>query len=85
MGFLSRLFVPRGARKTMHPARAFKRVMTPKAVKRARRAAHPISNASYSITQAINTTPRVRRPVHLHGSCQVKHRSAGAASRCRNR
>ena len=33
MGFLSRLFIPRSVRRAMHPGRAVKRAVTPKAVK----------------------------------------------------
>ena len=47
MGFLSRLFIPRSVRRAAHPGRAVKRAITPKAVKRARRTMHPVSNAVY--------------------------------------
>ena len=42
MGFLSRLFVPRGVRRAMHPGRAVKRAVTPKPIKQMRHAMHPI-------------------------------------------
>ena len=84
MGFLSRMFVPRGVRRAMHPTRTVKSALTPKSVKRARRALHPISNATYSLERSL-TTKRRRSPapVYRHGSCPVKHRSGKAAARCR--
>lgn len=87
MGFLSRMFVPRGIRRALHPARAVKRAVTPKVIKKATRALHPIDNAAYSVTRALNTKPRRRSktPVYNHGSCPVNHRSADAAAKCRNR
>lgn len=87
MGFLSRMFVPRGVRRAMHPGRAVKRAVTPKAVKKARRAMHPLSNAAYGITRSLNTKPRRRssaRTYH-HGNCPVAHRTPAAAAKCRNR
>ncbi len=60
VGFFSRMFVPRGVRRAMHPGRAAKRAVTPKSVKRARRAMHPISNAAYSLERSLNTKPRRR-------------------------
>jgi hypothetical protein len=85
MGFLTRLFVPRGVRRALHPARTVKRAVTPKSVKRARRAMHPISNATYSLERSL-TTKRGRTskaPVYRHGTCTVQHRSAAAAQKCR--
>jgi hypothetical protein len=84
MGFLSRMFVPRGVRRAMHPARTVKRAVTPKSVKQLRRAAHPIDNAIYSLERGLNTKRRGRAPVYRHGSCPVKHRTAAAATNCRN-
>jgi hypothetical protein len=86
VGFLSRLFIPRGVRRAAHPGRAVKRAVTPKSVKRARRAMHPLSNAVYSFERSLNTKPRRRgpkAPVYRHGACTVNHRSPEAASRCR--
>jgi hypothetical protein len=87
MGFLSRMFIPRGVRRAMHPGRTVKRALTPKSVKRARRSLHPIRNASYNVERSLNT--RRRRSgssaVYRHGSCPVHHRTAAAASRCKNR
>jgi len=60
VGFLSRLFIPRGVRRATHPARAVKRKVTPKSVKRARRSMHPVSNASYSFQRSLNTKKRRR-------------------------
>ena len=88
VGFFSRLFVPRRVRRAMHPGRAVKRAVTPKAVKRARRALHPIDNAVYSMERSAATAIRSGRkrkaPVFRHGNCLVRHRSAEAAAKCRN-
>jgi hypothetical protein len=87
MGFLSRLFIPRGVRRAMHPVRTVKRAATPKSIKRARRALHPIDNAVYSFERSLNTKRRkpATRLVYRHGNCPVKHRTPEAAARCRNR
>ena len=89
MGFFSRLLVPRSVRRAMHPGRAVKRAVTPKTVKRARRALHPIDNAAYSMQRSVATTIRSGRKgkarVWRHGSCPINHRSPEAAARCRNR
>lgn len=86
MGFLSRLFVPRGIRRAMHPARAVKRAVTPKVVKKATRALSPLDNATYAVTRSLNTKPRRRTKgsVYNHGSCPVNHRTPAAAAKCRN-
>jgi hypothetical protein len=86
VGFLSRLFIPRSVRRAVHPGRAVKRAITPKSVKRARRAMHPISNAAYGVTRSLNTKPRrsgSKQRVYRHGTCTVNHRSIDAASNCR--
>jgi hypothetical protein len=85
MGFLSRLFIPRSVRRAAHPGRAVKRAITPKAVKRARRAMHPVSNAAYSVERSLNTKTRSTSPspVYRHGTCTVNHRSPEAADKCR--
>lgn len=86
MGFLSRMFVPRGARRAMHPVRAAKRAATPKPIKQMRRAMHPVSNAVYSLERSLNTKPRkpaAAAATYRHGNCTVNHRSAHAAARCR--
>lgn len=48
MGFLSRLFIPRGVRRAMHPVRSAKRVVrkavVPKSMRRASYAASQIAN-----------------------------------------
>jgi hypothetical protein len=87
VGLLSRLFVPRGIRRALQPARAVKRAVTPRVVNTARRALHPLDNAAYAVTRSMNTKPRrqVKAPVYSHGSCPVNHRSADAAGKCRNR
>ena len=88
MGFFSRLLVPRSVRRTVHPGRAVKRAVTPKVVKKARRAIHPVDNAMYSVQRSVATSirsggkPRAR--VYRHGRCPVKHRSPEAAAKCRN-
>jgi hypothetical protein len=85
MGFLSRLLIPRGVRRALHPARSVKRAITPKSIKRARRALHPVDNAAYALQRSLTTKKRHSpAPVYRHGSCPVKHRSPEAASRCRN-
>ena len=85
MGFLSRLLIPRSVRRAAHPGRAVKRAVTPKAVKRARRAMHPVSNAGYGVERSLNTKkrPKSRAPVYHHGTCTVNHRSSEAAAKCR--
>ena len=93
MGFLSRLLVPRGVRRAMHPVRTVKRAATPKAAKKARRALHPVDNIVYGAERQVITSLRSgrrrrrkgRSPVYRHGSCPVAHRSAEAAAKCRNR
>ena len=85
LGFFSRMFVPRGLRRAMHPARTVKRAITPKPIKQLRRAMHPVDNAAYAFERSL-TTKRTRRPssaVYRHGSCPVKHRTSEAAARCR--
>lgn len=89
MGFLSRLLIPRSVRRAAHPGRAVKRAITPKAVKKARRALHPIDNIKYSAERSIATSLRSGRkkrpaPAYRHGSCPVRHRSPEAAARCPN-
>ena len=88
VGFFSRLFIPRSVRRAVHPGCAVKRAVTPKVVKRASRAMHPIDNAAYSVQRSVATTIRSggkrKAPVFRHGSCPVNHRSAEAAARCKN-
>jgi hypothetical protein len=85
MGFLSRMFVPRGVRRAMHPVRTAKSAVTPKSVKRVRRAMHPIDNAVYGIERSLNTKRRrtSRAPAYRHGTCTVNHRTPEAAAKCR--
>jgi hypothetical protein len=85
VGFFSRLFIPRSVRRAAHPGRAVKRAVTPKAVKRARRAIHPVSNAVYGVERSLNTKKRStsRSPVYHHGTCTVNHRSPDTADKCR--
>jgi|SRR5436190_10062611 len=90
-GFFSRLLVPRSVRRAMHPGRAVKRAVTPKAVKKASRALHPVDNVVYSMQRSAATAIRSggkstksKPPAFRHGNCPVRHRSAGAAARCKN-
>jgi hypothetical protein len=88
MGFFSRLLVPRSVRRAMHPGRAVKRAVTPKVVKKASRAIHPIDNAVYSAQRSVATSIRSGRKrkarVYRHGKCPINHRSPEAAAKCRN-
>jgi hypothetical protein len=85
MSFLSRLLVPRSIRRSVHPLRTVKRAATPKSVKKVRRLAHPVSNATYPVTRSLNTKrrPRSRSRVYRHGTCTVNHRTPQAAAKCR--
>jgi len=95
VGFLCRLFVPRGVRRAVHPVRTVKRAATPKAVKKATRAMHPVDNAIYGVERSAATSLRSGRkrkqrrkghaPVYRHGTCPVAHRTPEAAAKCRNR
>jgi hypothetical protein len=88
MGFFSRLLVPRSVRRAMHPGRPVMRAVTPKPIKKARRAVHPIDNAKYSVQRSVVTSIRSGRKrkarVYRHGKCPIRHRSPEAAARCRN-
>lgn len=94
MGFLSRLLISRSVRRAMHPGRAVKRAVTPRSVKKLKRAMHPVSNARYSMERSVSTQirsaarsgskRRTTTAAYRHGSCPVRHRSADAAARCRN-
>jgi hypothetical protein len=92
MGFLSRLLVPRGVRRAMHPVRTVKRAATPKVVKKAQRALHPVDNLVYNAQRPVITSLRSgrekrrkgRAPVYRHGNCPVAHRTPEAAAKCRN-
>jgi hypothetical protein len=88
MGFFSRLLVPRSVRRAVHPGRAVKRAVTPKAIKKASRALHPVDNAIYSMERsaatAIRSNGKSKAPVFRHGSCPVRHRSTEAAAKCKN-
>jgi hypothetical protein len=88
VGFFSRLLVPRSMRRAVHPGRAVKRAVTPKAVKKARRALHPVDNAKYSVQRSVATTIRSDRKrkarVWRHGNCPVNHRSPETADLCRS-
>ena len=88
MGFFSRLLVPRSVRRAVHPVRTAKRAVTPKVVKRAQRAMHPIDNAVYGLKRSLNTQPRTSgggAASYRHGACPVKHKTQDAAAKCGNR
>jgi hypothetical protein len=91
MGFFSRLFIPRSVRRAAHPGRAVKRAVTPKVVKKARRAMNPIDNAVYGAQRSVSTAIRSggksksKAQVWRHGNCPINHRSPEAAAKCRNR
>jgi hypothetical protein len=74
----------RSVRRAMHPGCAVKRAVTPKAVKKARRAMHPIDNAVYSVQRSAATSIRSGRKrkarAYHHGNCPVNHRSPEAAA-----
>ncbi|MGH3407312.1 MAG: hypothetical protein ACRDRJ_33145 [Streptosporangiaceae bacterium] len=97
MGFFSRLLVPRSVRRAAHPVRTVRRAATPKVVKKASRAMHPLDNAVYGVERSVATSLRSgrkrksgarrngRAPVYRHGNCPVAHRTHEAAAKCRNR
>jgi len=60
VGFFSRMFIPRSVRRAAHPGRAVKRAVTPRPVKRVRRAMSPWDNAVYGVQRSLNTKPRKR-------------------------
>jgi hypothetical protein len=60
VGFLTRRLVPRSVRRATHPVRTVRRAVTPKPIKRARRAMHPVSNAKYSVERNLFTKKRKR-------------------------
>jgi hypothetical protein len=84
MGFFTRMLVPRGVRRAVHPVRGVKRAVTPKVVKRARRALSPVDNAMYSVERKLNTKPRrrSRATTFTHTNCTVQHRTYEAAEKC---
>lgn len=53
MGLLGRLFVPRTVRRAAHPIRTAKRAATPRVVKQAQHAMHPIDNAIYEVERSL--------------------------------
>ena len=80
MGFLSRLFVPRSVRRAVHPVRAVKRATTPKAVKKATRAMHPLDNAIYGVERSVATS--LRSQISGEGCASgVKCRAGGRGGR----
>jgi hypothetical protein len=87
VGMLTRMFIPRSVRRAAHPGRSLKRAVTPRSVKRARRALHPVSNAKYSVEKSLNTKKLrpSRSEVYHHGSCTVNHRTLEAAAKCRRK
>ena len=88
MGFLSRRLIPREIRRAVHPVRALKRELTPRAVKSVLRAAHPIDNALYGIERKIFTKKQSgstasQKLTYSHSGCDVAHRTPEAAQNCR--
>jgi hypothetical protein len=79
------MFVPCSVRRAMHPGRALKRAVTPKAAKKAQRAMHPVSNAIYDAERSMNTKrrPTSKSPVYHHGTRTMSHRTPEAAAKCR--
>lgn len=69
MGFLSKMLVPRGVRRAVHPVRTVKRAATPKAVKRMQHAVHPVDNAVYGVQRSLNTKPRRRAAPRFCKTC----------------
>lgn len=91
MGFLSRLLVPRGVRRAMHPVRTARSAVTPRSVKKVRRALSPVDSAKYGIERSVVTSLRSGSrksargsAIYQHGSCPTRHRTAEAAARCKN-
>jgi len=78
--------VPRSVRRAVHPVRAIKRELTPRPIKRARRALHPIDNAIYGVTRKLNTRHRssTQSQTFEHSGCDIKHRSVDAFNNCKN-
>lgn len=78
--------MPRSVRRAVHPVRAIKRELTPRPIKRARRALHPIDNAIYGVTRKLNTRHRSSSQSQSfeHAGCNVKHRSIDAFNNCKN-
>jgi len=82
VGFLSSLLVPRQVRHAAHPMRA----ATPKLVKQATRAMHPIDNAVYGVQRSVAMSLRSggkrraasrrkgRAPVYRQAGCPVCRR-----------
>jgi hypothetical protein len=87
VGFFSCLLVPRSVRRAVHPVRTAKRAVTPKVVKKAQRALHPIDNVVYGMERSLSTPLRASSgsSSYRHGTCPVKHRTAAAAAKCRHR
>jgi hypothetical protein len=83
MGFLTRLLIPRSVRRAAHPTRTVKSALTPKSIKQARRALHPLDNAAYGVARSLNTKKPPRKNFYRHGTCTMRHRSPEAAAKCR--
>lgn len=85
MGFISRMLVPRGIRRAVHPVRTTKSALTPKSIKQLRRAASPFDSMRYDAERRLTTKRRSRARTFAHGRCPVGQRTTAAASKCRNR
>ena len=89
MGFLCRLPIPRGMRRTAHPEHAVTPAAAPEAVEVANGAPHPGVAAAHVMPSAaagtIEPAANGSTGVWHHDNCKVNHRSPEAAAKCRNR
>jgi hypothetical protein len=89
MGFLSRVFGPRGHRRARPAAsRAVERIGTTKHIKRVGRRRRHLRKALQRVTRSLTRNSRSVDgkklvTVYHHGTCTVNHRSRKAASECR--
>ena len=67
----------------MHPARTVKRAVTPKTIKKAQRALHPIDITAYQVERSLASKGSVRpnKLAYRHAGCTVDHRTAEAAAK----
>jgi hypothetical protein len=74
MGFLSRLLVRQSVRRATHPVRTVRRAVTPKSVKRARRALHPVSSCDVAADRPGRSTVGRPTPEPHHRARCLHHR-----------
>lgn len=84
MGFIPRMLVPRDIRHAVHPVRTTKSALTPKTIKQLRHAASRFDSMRYDAERRLTTKRRSKARTFIHGRCLVGHRTAAAASKCRN-